>query len=128
MRSQIEVQREPFAAAFEGALKRLLAGVHQLVSLQFAGLNERFATLGADVHPWTVRMQVLSHGAIVSKHFGAILVRTGDRSRFVLELAFLLRFRELGQLLRIGQIDARYSALRYFLDARRIVGDIQLSL
>lgn len=102
--------------------------MHKLVSLQFAGLNERLAALGAHVHSRSVRMQVLSHGAIISKHFGAILVRTGDRSRLVLELTFFLRFRELGQLLWIGQIDARNAALRNFLDARRVVGDVQLGL
>lgn len=96
MCSQIEVQREPLSAALEGALERLLAGMHELMSLQFAGFNERLATLGADVHSRAMRVQVLSHGAVISKHFRAVLVRAGDRSRLVLELAFLLRLRELG--------------------------------
>ena len=56
VRPQVEVEREAFAAAFECALERLLARVHQLVPLEFRRLDERFAALSAHVDPGTVRV------------------------------------------------------------------------
>ena len=54
-------------------LERLLARVDQLVPLQFGALHERLAALGAHVHTWTVRVQVLPHGRVVAEHLGAAL-------------------------------------------------------
>ena len=78
--AQVEVEREPLAAALEGALEGLLARVHQLVPLQLGALHEGLAALGAHVHPGPVGVQVIAHGRVVAEHLGAALVRTGYRA------------------------------------------------
>lgn len=58
---QIEIQRESLATSIECTLERLLAGVNQLVALQFGTFDKRLATLGTHMHPGTVCVQVFSH-------------------------------------------------------------------
>ena len=77
---QVEVEREPLAAALERALERLFARVHQLVALQLRGLDEGLAALGAHVDARAVRVEVLAHRGVVSEHLGAALVRARDRA------------------------------------------------
>ena len=54
--------------------------MNQLVTLELARLHKGLAALGADVHPRAVRVQVLPHGTVVTKHLRAASVRTGDGS------------------------------------------------
>jgi hypothetical protein len=77
--AQVEVERETLATAFKGALEGFLAGMHQLVPLQLGALNKGLATLGTNVYPGTMGMEVFSHRRIVAKHFGAAFMRTTNR-------------------------------------------------
>lgn len=79
--SEVEIEREPLAAALEGALERLLSCVDELVPLQLGALDKGFAALGADVDSWSVGVKVLPHCRIVPEHFGAAFVRTRNRAR-----------------------------------------------
>ena len=88
--SQVEVERKSLPAAFERALERLLARVHQLMALELGRLDEGLAALGTYVHPWTVRVLVLAHRRIVAEHFGATLVRTGNGPDRILVPSLLL--------------------------------------
>jgi len=40
---------------------------------ELRALDKRLATLGADVHAWTVRVQVLAHCSVVPKQLTATL-------------------------------------------------------
>lgn len=59
--SKVEIEREALAAAFERALERLLARVHQLMSLQLARLDKRLAAFGANVNARAMRVQMFTH-------------------------------------------------------------------
>jgi len=54
-------------------LEGLFACVYELVPLQLGALHKRLATLGTDVHAWTVSVKVLAHCSIVSKQLAAAL-------------------------------------------------------
>ena len=77
---QVEVEREPLAAALERALEGLLARVDQLVPLQLGALDKGLAALGAHVDAGPVGVEVLPHGAVVAEHLAAALVRARDRA------------------------------------------------
>ena len=65
--------------------------MHQLVPLELGRLDEGLATLGANMYPWTVCMQVFSHGRVIAKHFGASLVRASNSSDRIFTPSFFLR-------------------------------------
>lgn len=67
--TQVKVERKALSAPFERALKRLLARVNQLMSFQFARFDKSLSTLGADMNTRTVSVQMLSHRAVIPKHF-----------------------------------------------------------
>lgn len=56
-------------ANLEGFLPR----VDELVTFEFGALDERLATLGADVHAGSVGVEVLPHGRVVPEHLCAAL-------------------------------------------------------
>lgn len=108
VRAQVEVQGEPFPAAFEGALRRraaavssrrenrrrradeshlegLLPRVDQLVALELGALHEGFPALGADVDARSVGVEMLPHGRVIPEHLCAALdaggpIQTSDAS------------------------------------------------
>ena len=90
--SEVEVQREPLTTALKRALEGLLARVNKLMPFQFGALDEGLAALGADVNTGPMGVQVLPHGGIVAKHFGAPLVGAGNGSRYFLGAGLSLRF------------------------------------
>lgn len=71
MRSQIEVQRESFAA--KGAFKRLFARVNELVTLQLGVVEELFVAPGhrTDVLALTVRHCMLPQRGRILENFTA---------------------------------------------------------
>lgn len=91
VRPQVKVEGKSLPAAFERALERLFARVHQLMALELGRLDKGLAALGTYVHPWTVRVLVLPHRRIVAEHFGATLVRTGNSPDRILVPSLLLR-------------------------------------
>jgi len=88
---KVEVEREPLAAALEGALEGFLAGVHQLVALELGALHEGLAALGAHVDARPVGVEVLPHRRIVTEHLGAALVGAGDGAGNLLHPRLSLR-------------------------------------
>lgn len=50
--------------------------MHQLMPFQLAGLDERFAALGAHVNARPMRVQMLAHRRVVAEHFVAAFVGT----------------------------------------------------
>ena len=70
--------------------------------------HKGFATLGTDVNPRSVGMQMFSHGRIIAKHFSAPFVRTGNGSgNFFTTISLRLDPCKLGELLWIGEIKSR---------------------
>ena len=59
--------------------------------LKFAALHKGFTTLSTNMHPGTVGVQMLPHGAVVTEHFTAALVRTGNGSGHFF-ISLFLRF------------------------------------
>lgn len=74
---EVEVQREPLAATLEGAKVGLLARMNQLVAFEFARLNERLATLVANMDPGPMRMEVLPHRIAVAEHLITTILFAG---------------------------------------------------
>lgn len=77
---KVKIQRESLAATFEGTLEWFLAGVHQLVPFQLGALHKGLSAFCTNVHPRAMSMQVFSHRRIISEHFVATFMRTGDIS------------------------------------------------
>ena len=108
MGAKVEVQREAFPAALKSTLERFFPSVNQLMPFKLGALNKGFATLGTDVNPRSVGMQMFSHGRIIAKHFSAPFVRTGNGSgNFFTTISLRLDPCKLGELLWIGEIKSR---------------------
>lgn len=77
MCSQIEVERESLIANV--ALVRLLAGMHQLVSLQLRVVKKSLATSShrANICPLSMRDLMFSVRTLITKFFGAFIDRAG---------------------------------------------------
>jgi len=72
-------------------LKRLLACMHKLVTFEFTTFHEGFATLSTHMNTRAVRVQVLSHTWIISKHLITALMGTGNCSWCLIRSSFWLK-------------------------------------
>lgn len=73
--AQVEVQRKPFPTALKSTLEGFFPCVNKLVTFEFGALDKGLATLCADVHAWSVGMEVLPHGRVIPEHLCAAFMR-----------------------------------------------------
>ena len=85
MSSKIEVEGKSLPTSFKSALEWFLAGMNQLVSLQFTRFHKRFATFSTNMDTGTVSMEMLSHGRIVSKHLLTTCRQTSIKTENILK-------------------------------------------